>query len=77
MNVFDSSALLCFLLGENGSELIERELVRGGVCGTANWSEVAQKVWGGGGDGDLARGLLLSYPLMVEPVEPVDAGDAE
>ena len=44
MNLFDSSALLCFLRGEEGADVVERELLAGGACSAANWSEVAQKV---------------------------------
>jgi PIN domain nuclease of toxin-antitoxin system len=44
MNLFDSSALLCFLRGEEGADVVEREPLVGGACSAANWSEVAQKV---------------------------------
>jgi len=74
VNVFDASALLAYLAGEPGSDVVAEQLGATGVCGAANWSEVAQKVRAAGGDWDLARGLLLSYGLSVEPVT---AGDAE
>ena len=73
MNLFDSSALLSFLQGEQGADVVERELDLGGVCSAANWSETAQKVLARGGDWSLARGLLLSYEVRVEPVLPADA----
>ena len=74
MTVFDSSALLAFLRGEQGHEAVEAELAEaGGVCGAANWSEVAQKVRWAGGDWSLARALLESYGLTVEPVTEADA----
>lgn len=73
MNVFDASALLCFLRDEPGSETVARELEHGGRCSAANWSEVAQKVLSHDGDWELAAGVLLSYPLMVEPVLRSDA----
>lgn len=73
MNVFDASALLCFLLGEPGSAVVERELLRGGACSSANWSEVAQKVYARDRNWDYASGLLLSFPLTVEPVTILDA----
>jgi ribonuclease VapC len=76
MNVFDSSALLCFLQGETGADTVETELGRGGFCSAANWSEVAQKVIAMGGDWNLAMGVLLSYPLDVEPVLRQDAEEA-
>jgi PIN domain nuclease of toxin-antitoxin system len=73
VNVFDASALLCFLLGEPGSDAVERELELGGVCSSANWSEVAQKVYARDRNWDFASGLLLSFPLAVEPVTILDA----
>lgn len=73
MNVFDASALLAYLGGEAGADLVAARLADGGVCGAANWSEVAQKVKQVGGDWDLARGLLLSYDLRVESVTAEDA----
>ncbi|MEO7373430.1 MAG: type II toxin-antitoxin system VapC family toxin [Terrimesophilobacter sp.] len=76
MNVFDASALLAYLRGEAGSEVVRPELERGGVCGAANWSEVAQKVRASGADWELARSLLLSFDLAIEPVLVPDAEDA-
>lgn len=73
MNVFDASALLAYLRAEAGSDVVRAELERGGVCGAANWSEVAQKVRAAGADWVLARSLLLSYDLTVEPVRLEDA----
>lgn len=74
MNVVDSSALLAFLLGEEGASTVEEVLERGADCGAANWSEVAQKITSHHRNWGLARSLLLSYGLVVEPVT---AGDAE
>lgn len=73
MNLFDASALLCFLRGESGTDVVERELLVGGSCSAANWSEIAQKLLAHGRDWPLARGLLLGYGLDVEPVLAVDA----
>ncbi len=73
MNVMDASALLCFLLGEDGAAAVEEGMEVGAVCGAANWSEVAQKVRGAERDWRLARSLLLSYGLTVEPVTESDA----
>ncbi|MGH9043165.1 MAG: PIN domain-containing protein [Acidimicrobiia bacterium] len=73
MNVFDASALLAFLGGEEGAEVVEVALATGGACGAANWSEVAQKLRAHGRDWDLARALLASYDLGVEPVIADDA----
>lgn len=76
MNVFDASALLAYLQGETGSEVVKTQLETGGVCGAANWSEVAQKVRAAGADWSLARSLLLSFDLRIEPVTEADAEKA-
>jgi len=73
LNLFDSSALLCFLQGEQGADVVERELTTGGACSAANWSETAQKIIAHERDWDLAGGLLLSYSLVIEPVGREDA----
>jgi PIN domain nuclease of toxin-antitoxin system len=73
VNLFDASALLAFLQGEAGAGVVERELLVGGACSAANWSETAQKVAQHQADWDLSRGLLLSYGLDVEPVSADDA----
>ena len=52
------------------------ETSAGGTCGTANWAEVAQKVRAHGRDWDLARALLASYGLHLEPVSVEDAEQA-
>ena len=76
MNVFDSSALIAYLRQESGSEFVREQLLAGGACSAANWSEVAQKVRFAGGDWEISRALLLSYELSVEPVTEADAEDA-
>jgi PIN domain nuclease of toxin-antitoxin system len=73
VNLFDSSALLCFLQGEEGADAVESALEDGGRCSAVNWSEAAQKVHARSGDWDLARGVLQSYGVMVEPVTQRDA----
>lgn len=73
MNLFDASALLCFLQGEAGADVVERELLVGGACSAANWSEVAQKVLSRRADWQLARALLQGYGVIVEPVLADDA----
>ncbi len=73
MTVFDASALLAFLQGEAGAELVEQALTGASCCGAANWSEVAQKVGSAGASWAAARGVLLSYGLRVEPVTAEDA----
>ena len=73
MNVLDSSALLAFLQGEPGAEVVEEALGEGGLCGAANWSEVAQKVLAHGRNWELSRALLASFDVRVEPVTAADA----
>ena len=71
--VLDASAILAFLLDEDGADAVERALADDPRCGAANWSEVAQRVLGAGGDWDLVRALLESYAVRVEPVVGDDA----
>jgi PIN domain nuclease of toxin-antitoxin system len=71
--VLDASALLAFLQGEPGADVVETALRERASCGAANWSEVAQKVRGAGRDWDLVRALLISYEIEVEPVMIEDA----
>jgi ribonuclease VapC len=73
VNVFDASALLAFLQGEDGAKTVERELEAGGACSAANWSETGQRVLAHGHGWELARTLLLSYGLEIEPVTIADA----
>ncbi|MFV0426380.1 MAG: type II toxin-antitoxin system VapC family toxin [Beutenbergiaceae bacterium] len=70
--VLDASALLAFLQDEAGAAQVEAALGKGAVIGAANWSEVAQKVRARGADWELARAVLLSYGLDVEPVAQAD-----
>lgn len=74
--MFDASALLAFLGGEEGADEVEEALIDGGVVGAANWSEVAQMVLQHRRDWDRVRALLLSYPLVLEPVTVEDAEEA-
>jgi ribonuclease VapC len=76
VNVFDASALLAYVIGESGDDVVRAQLEVGGVCGAANWSEIAQKVRAAGADWELVRGLLLSFELTVEPVTESDAETA-
>lgn len=73
MSVVDASALLVFLQGEPGADVVEAALERGAACGAANWSETAQKVLARQRDWGLARALLVSYSITVEPVTADDA----
>jgi len=73
VTVLDASAVLAFLSDEPGADQVEQAMEHGAVCCAANWSEVAQKVVQAEGRWPLARGLLLSYELIVEPVLEADA----
>jgi len=71
--VLDASALLAYLQGEAGDDVVATALADGARCGAANWSEVAQKVLAAGRDWNLARALLVSDGVKVEPVLEEDA----
>lgn len=71
--VLDASAILAFVQGESGTEVVEQALDQGATCGAANWSEVAQKVRGADRDWELVRSLLLSYDVTIENVTVDDA----
>lgn len=72
MIVVDSSAVLAYLQGEAGADLVRTALLDGAAISAANWSEVAEKVrradaW------EVARALLLTYPLHIVAVMVDDA----
>jgi PIN domain nuclease of toxin-antitoxin system len=71
--VLDASAILAFVQGEEGADVVEAHLDDDARCGAANWSEMAQKVIAAGRDWDLVRTLLRSYEVEVEPVTESDA----
>jgi PIN domain nuclease of toxin-antitoxin system len=71
--VLDASAVLAFLLGEAGADVVETALHAGSSCGAANWSEVAQKVLAADRDWSMVRAVLSSYGLDVLPVTTDDA----
>lgn len=71
--VLDASAILVFLQDETGAEAVEGALLDVPICGAANWSEVAQKVLANERDWSLARALLISYGVRIEPVLEEDA----
>jgi ribonuclease VapC len=72
-SVLDASAVLCFLLDEPGAATVEERLEHRAAISAANWSEVAQKTLGHRRNWQAARGLLLGYDLVVEPVLAADA----
>jgi ribonuclease VapC len=73
VNLFDASAILAFLQEEDGSDVVEAAFEDDPRCSAVNWSEVAQKIRSHGGDWSVARALLFSYGVQVEPVQPADA----
>ena len=76
MNVLDASAVLAFLQGDSGAEVVEDALREGATIGAANWSEAMQKVLAGARSWDLSAALLASYGMRVEPVTVEDAEEA-
>jgi ribonuclease VapC len=70
--VVDSSAVLAYLQGEPGADLVRSALTDGTVISAANWSEVAQKVRRAGA-WEVSRALLLSYPVQIAAVTVDDA----
>jgi ribonuclease VapC len=73
VTVFDASALLAFLRGEDGASTVQAALESGGACGAANWAEIAQKIRAHGRNWDLSRSLMAVYGLEIEPVTASDA----
>jgi PIN domain nuclease of toxin-antitoxin system len=71
--LLDASAILAFLLDEDGADAIEEAMLDGAACSAANWSEVAQKVRAADRNWSLSEALLDSYGVEVEPVTRVDA----
>lgn len=75
MTVYDSSALLAYLLGEPGGVFVGQRLVRGGAVSAANWSEVMQKMSASGAWAE-SRDVLLSFSIEVAAVVRDDAEQA-
>jgi ribonuclease VapC len=73
VKVLDSSAVLAFLQGEQGADIVETALADEICCAAANWSEIAQQIIASGRDWGLARALLQNFGLTVEPVIEADA----
>ena len=72
--VLDASALLAFLKGEDGDDVVRSALADDARCSAANWSEVAQWVLAAGRDWPMIRGVVLAgYGVSVEPVLEADA----
>jgi hypothetical protein len=54
--------------GAPNTDIVEAALADEAVCRAANWSEIAQKVHAANRGWDLAKALLESYELRIEPV---------
>lgn len=73
MAVLDASAVLAFLLDEDGADIVAEALDGETYCSAANWSEVSQQALAAGRDLYLVRTLLFGYGLQIEPVIATDA----
>jgi PIN domain nuclease of toxin-antitoxin system len=73
MPVFDTSALLAYVLNEEGAAAIRARILDGGQCSAANWSELAQKIHQAGHQWENVRTLLTQLGLQVESVTAIDA----
>ena len=70
--VLDASALLAFLHGERGGDLVERELEHA-VISSVNWSEVVYTSLSHGVSVDGLREDLEALGLSIEPFTVEDA----
>jgi len=73
MAVLDASAVLAYLRNEPGAPTVRQALIDGATCGAANWSETMRKVLRRGDDWTVARQLMESFGLVIEPVTRTDA----
>ena len=74
MTVLDASAVLAYLQGEPGSEMVAANR-SGSVIGAANWSEVLSR-FHGPVEMSLATGIVTSQGASIEPVSEADAREA-
>jgi ribonuclease VapC len=73
--LLDASAVLAWLQKEPGADQVDAVIERSSI-GAANWSEVLQKAWQHGRDGDEVAALLVALGLEVETVTPEIATEA-
>ena len=66
--VFDSSALLAIIFGEDGAEVAARRL-SGGIVSAVNASEIIARLVGFGTSGADARNALLNFGLDIRPFD--------
>lgn len=74
MTVLDASAVLAYVQGEPGAEVVERALASS-VIGAANLSEVLSK-FSGRAESRLVEAILTARGVVVEPVTRDDARQA-
>lgn len=71
--VADASALLAFLFGEPGAEVVEGVLSAGASCSSVNFSEVLQKTRAMGANAQVAADTLIAMSLEIVPANRADA----
>lgn len=74
MTVLDASAVLAYLQGEPGSEIVAGNL-SGAVIGAASWAEVLSR-FPGPVEMSLATGIVTAQGVRIEPVSEADARGA-
>jgi ribonuclease VapC len=70
--VLDTTALLAWLRGEPGAEVVH-PLLPEAIMSAANWSEACQKLNQRGIDAERITGRLRTLGVQVEPVTEADA----
>lgn len=70
--VLDTSALLVWLRGEPGADVVH-ELLPNATMSAANWSEAFRKLAQRGVDAESITGRLRTLGIQVEPITEADA----
>lgn len=73
--VLDTSALLVWLRGEPGAEVVH-ELLPNAIMSAANWSEAFRKLAQRGVDAEAITSRLRTLGIQVEPLTEADAATA-
>ncbi|MGH3873309.1 MAG: type II toxin-antitoxin system VapC family toxin [Pseudonocardiaceae bacterium] len=71
-SVLDSSAVLAWLRGEPGADVVQ-PLLPAAIMSAVNWSETWQKLRQHGVDADRAASRLRTLGVQVEPLSEADA----
>ncbi len=71
--VVDASALLAFVYGEPGAQVVADHLDAEAMVSAVNWSEVVQKVAVKGADPEQLGEWVLALGLRVEPFDRIGA----